>query len=79
MIWSTVEVQSWSAAWNCITWPTGTPTYTLASGRLTDSKGGIRNRLELNEAARAGIEALNRTYSTPGGSTFNLFRAAEPE
>jgi len=29
---------------------------------------------EVNQAARTGIEALNRTYSTPGGSTFNLFQ-----
>ena len=41
---------------------------------LTDSKEEVSPKdEELNEAARTGIEALNRTYSTPGGSTFNLF------
>ncbi|MGI6513148.1 MAG: GH36-type glycosyl hydrolase domain-containing protein [Syntrophomonadales bacterium] len=42
---------------------------------LTDAKEEVSARdSELNEAARTGIESLNRTYSTPGGSTFNLFQ-----
>jgi len=42
---------------------------------LTDSNEEAPARdHELNKAARASIEALNRTYSTPGGSTFNLFQ-----
>ena len=76
VIWSTVkEVQSWSAA----------ELHYLANGDaslhlgllvdLTDAKEEVSARdSELNEAARTGIESLNRTYSTPGGSTFNLFQ-----
>ncbi|MGE5543365.1 MAG: glucoamylase family protein, partial [Bacillota bacterium] len=42
---------------------------------LTDSSEEVSAKdHEVNEAAKASIEALNRTYSTSGGSTFNLFQ-----